>query len=140
MENYKIKFKNDGTDRQHRVLRSSTDKTTSASGRQNGQILIFTAIILGIMLLISLALQAIIIPKIRLSAEVKNSVGAAFAAESGLEWCLFNNQISPSPTPWPSPTMANGATYQVTPSNCTGNQLKSLGTYNGVSRQFEVNF
>ena len=107
--------------------------------KQNGQILIFTAIILGIMLLTALALQAILIPKLRLSAEVKNSVGAAFAAESGLEWCLYNNQISPSPTPWPSPSLLNGATFQVTPSNCSGNQLKSLGTYKGVTRQFEVN-
>ena len=107
--------------------------------QRDGQILIFTAIILGIMLLTALALQAILIPKLRLSSEVKNSVGAAFAAESGLEWCLYNNQVVPSPTPWPSPVMVNGATFQITPSNCLGSQLKSLGTYKGVTRQFEVN-
>ncbi len=114
--------------------------TMKKNKNQDGQILIFAAIILGIMVLTSLALQALIIPKLRLSAEVKNSVGAAFAAESGLEWCLYNNQASPSPTPWPSPVMSNGGTFQVTPSNCSGKNLKSLGTYRGVSRQFEVNF
>jgi len=107
---------------------------------QEGQILIFATIILGIMVLTSLALQALIIPKIRLSAEVKNSVGAAFAAESGLEWCLYNNQVSPLPTPWPAPVMSNGATFQVSPSDCSGKKLKSLGTYKSVTRQFEVNF
>ncbi|MBI2057705.1 MAG: hypothetical protein HYT63_01850 [Candidatus Yanofskybacteria bacterium] len=107
---------------------------------QDGQILIFAMIILGIMVLTAISLQAILIPKLRLSAEVKNSVGAAFAAESGLEWCLYNNQVSPSPTPWPPPVMANGATFQVTPADCSGTNLKSTGTYRGVVRSFEVNF
>ncbi|MBI2676803.1 MAG: hypothetical protein HYX21_02550 [Candidatus Yanofskybacteria bacterium] len=107
---------------------------------QDGQILIFAAIILGVMVLTSISLQAILLSKLRLSAEVKNSVGAAFAAESGLEWCLYNNQISPSPTPWPAPIMANGSTYQVFPPDCTGEVLKSIGTYKGVVRSFEASF
>src|SRR3989344_1883452 len=122
----------------NKTIRQLVEKTKKINS-QSGQILIFAVIILGIMVLTAISLQAILIPKLRLSAEVKNSVGAAFAAESGLEWCLYNNQVSPSPTPWPSPVMLNGATFQITPSNCLGSQLKSLGTYKGVTRQFEVN-
>ena len=111
----------------------------ASKDKQKGVIIIFTAILLGILVSISLGLAAIFTPKIRLVTEVKNSVGALFAAESGLEWCLYNNQISPSPTP-PPPVMANGATYQVTPSNCSGTTLKSVGTLKGVTRAFEITF
>lgn len=107
--------------------------------RQSGVIVIFTAIILGILISISLGLEAIFTPKIKLAAEVKNSVGALFAAESGLEWCLYNNQAVPSPTPAP-PTMSNGSTYILTPADCSGRSLKSTGTYKGVTRAFQVDF
>ena len=106
---------------------------------QNGSIIIFTVLIIASILSITLALTRIFIPRIRSITEATDSIGAVYAADSAMEWCLYNNQISPSPTPWPSPSLLNGATFQVTPSNCSGNQLKSLGTYKGATRQFEVN-
>ena len=106
---------------------------------QKGVVIIFTAIILGILISISIGLAAILVPKIRLITEVKNSVGALFAAESGLEWCLYNNRVNPSPTPLP-PVMSNGATFVLTPADCSGSSLKSVGTYRGVTRAFQVDF
>src|SRR3989338_3754963 len=96
--------------------------------KEKGVIIIFTAILLGILVSISLGLSAIFIPKIRLITEVKNSVGAFFAAESGLEWCLFLNQVSPTPAPLP-PVMSNGATFQLTPADCSGSTIKSVGNF-----------
>lgn len=107
--------------------------------KEKGVIIIFTAIILGILLSVSLALAAIFNPKIRLTTEIKNSVGAFYAAESGLEWCLYNNQIAPTPTP-PPPTMANGATYQLTPADCSGSSLKSVGSFKDVTRAIQADF
>lgn len=106
---------------------------------QNGQMILFVMIILGIMVSISLAIGAIFIPKIKLLSDIKNSVGAVFSAESGLEWCLYNNQIKPVPTP-PAPTMSNGATFQLTPANCSGDTIRAVGTYKGTVRAFEVSF
>lgn len=102
-------------------------------------VIIFTTIILGILVSISLGLGAIFTPKIRQIAEVKNSIGALYSAESGLEWCLYNNQAAPSPTPVP-PVMANGATYVLTPADCSGKSLKSVGTYKNVTRAIQVDF
>ena len=107
--------------------------------KEKGVIIIFTAILLGILVSISLGLAAIFTPKIRLITEVKNSVGALFAAESGLEWCLYNNQVAPSPIP-PPPVMANGATYQLSPPDCSGSTIKSVGTFQGVPPAFQVDF
>lgn len=106
---------------------------------QAGVVIIFTVLMLGILVSVALAVSAILVPKIRLSSDVKNSVGAAFAAESGVEWCLFNNLNSPSPTPSP-PTMSNGATFQVTPSDCSGKKIKSVGSFKSVQRSFEADF
>lgn len=102
-------------------------------------VIIFTTIILGILVSISLGLGAIFTPKIRQIAEVKNSVGALSAAESGLEWCLYKNQAAPSPDPAP-PVMANGATYILTPADCSGRSIKSLGTYKNITRAIQVDF
>lgn len=106
---------------------------------QKGVIIIFTAITLVLLISIALGLGAIFIPKIKSVTEVKNSVGALFAAESGLEWCLYNNQVKPSPTPAP-PAMSNGSTYILTPADCSGTSLKSVGTFRGVTRAFQVDF
>ena len=114
-------------------------KIKKRQSSERGVVIIFTAIILGILISISLGLAAIFNPKIRLSTEVKNSVGALFAAESGLEWCLYKNQVNPTPLP-PPPTMSNGATFILTPADCSGGSLKSVGTYRGVTRAFQVNF
>lgn len=106
---------------------------------QKGVIIIFTSIILGITLSIALALGAILVPKIRLITEAKNSVGALFAAESGLEWCLYVNQLAPSPLP-PPPAMANGATYQLIPPDCSGKTIKAVGSFKNVTRAFQIQF
>ena len=107
--------------------------------KQKGVVIIFTTIILGLLISMSLALAAIFVPKIRLITDTKNSVGAFFAAESGLEWCLYNNQINPTPTP-PPPVMSNGATYVLTPANCSGKSIKSVGTFQGVTRAVQIDF
>src|SRR3989344_3068701 len=107
--------------------------------RQKGVIIIFTSIILGITLSIALALASILVPKIRLITEVKNSVGALFAAESGLEWCLYINQLVPSPAP-PPPVMTNGATYQLSPPDCVGKTIKAVGNFKNVTRAFQIQF
>ena len=106
---------------------------------QKGVIIIFTAILLGILVSISLGLAAIFVPKIRSINEVRNSVAAFFAAESGLEWCIYINQFAPSPTPAP-PTMANWATFQLTPADCSGTTIKSVGSYQGVTRALQADF
>lgn len=106
---------------------------------QNGQMILFAVIILGSMISIALALGAIFVPKVRLLVDVKNSTGALFAAESGIEWCLYNARIQPLPTPAP-PAMSNGAAFQITPADCSGSTFKAVGNFKGVVRAFEASF
>ncbi len=98
--------------------------------------ILISVLLVGVMLSIVFSLSAIFIPKIRASAETKNSVPAAYAAESGLEWCLYIINKIPVPTPTP-PAMTNGSSYVV--SDCAISPVKSTGTYRGVTRVFQIN-
>ncbi|MBI2669717.1 MAG: hypothetical protein HYX20_01020 [Candidatus Yanofskybacteria bacterium] len=109
---------------------------------QEGVAVIFAILLMDILLTISLTLSAIFIPKIRVSSDVKSSVGALYAAESGIEWCLYINRVGSTA----QPTMSNGATFINGATNapfieadCAAFPIKSTGTYRGVTRSFEVN-
>lgn len=102
--------------------------------KQEGIIIILTIIIIGFLLSMTLVLSAIFIPKIKTSAEVKRSTTAVYAAESAIEWCLYISRKGAIT----APTMQNGATYTPTIAASCVSPLKAIGTFQGVSRAFEV--
>lgn len=110
---------------------------------QQGSILIFSVLMLGVILTITLALGNIFLPRLRTSTETINSVAAAYAADSAMEWCLYGNRgKSPS---LPQPTMQNGATYQIyrngVLSTCPSGETlnyRTVGTFRGATRSFEI--
>lgn len=88
-------------------------------------------------------LSAIFIPKIKSATDIKNSVAAAYAAESAIEWCLYVNRIGVVSLP----VMLNGATIingttnlPFVSADCATPPVKALGTYQGVTRSFEISF
>lgn len=108
-----------------------------------GVVVIFSVLLTGIILSIVFTLSAIFMPKIKSASDVKNSVAAAYAAESGIEWCLYVNRIGSVP----QPTMSNGAVFingitnmPFLPADCATPPFKALGTYQGVTRSFEISF
>ncbi len=117
------------------------DKKTNENER--GAALLITLLLSGVLLSIALALSAIFIPKVRVSAESKKSVTAIYAADSAIEWCIYVNRQ----TAIPLPTMGNGATFinadtGVTPvaADCLSSSVKITGIYGGVVRSFEITF
>jgi len=100
------------------------------SNNQAGVALLFTIILLSIMLSISLALAAIFLPKIRTSADAKNSAGAFFAADSAGELCLYEARhrtvISAPPL-----VLDNGATFTIASPSSTGADVVILSTNPG---------
>lgn len=113
------------------------------SEAQRGSIIVFTVLMLSAILAISLTLTSIFIPKIRSITEAADSIGAIYAADSAMEWCLYNNRgNAPS---LPQPIMSNSATYQIhrngTPSVCPSGETlnyRTVGTFRRVSRSFEI--
>jgi len=96
------------------------------------------------MLAITLALTAIYLPKIRVIGDAAaGSVGAIYAADSAIEWCIYANDMShPVLSP---PVMGSGATYTlIPPTGCQPSatpaplNVQAVGTYHGVSRSLQV--
>ncbi len=110
--------------------------------KQRGSVLIFTVLMLGSILAISVTLAAIFLPKIRsITNAGSGSVGAIYAADSALEWCIYTNRGNP---PLPSPHMDNGATYDIRPTPppdyCTAQPMNDqvIGSFQGVSRSLYI--
>lgn len=94
--------------------------------------------------------------QIRNSTDLANSAKAIFAADSGIEWGLYNfscaNGGSQDPCPAPEEGdsgFENGSTVKVTclgkgsVLDCTSseaNSIKSVGSSGGSSRAFEASF
>lgn len=116
-------------------------KYSQPSTKESGVAVIFTLLLMGFFLSIVLTLSAIFIPKIRIASDIKSSVGALYAAESGIEWCLYIDRIGSTV----QPTMSNSADFingitnaPFMEADCSVFPIKSVGTYRGVTRSFEV--
>lgn len=114
---------------------------------QKGSIIIFSVLMLGVILTITLTLGNIFLPKLRTATQVGNSVVAAYAGDSILEWCLYT-QRGKLPAIG-QPNMVNGATFAIyypgtanTIASCSSAEKplnhRAVGTYRGVSRSFIV--
>ena len=114
---------------------------------QKGSVLIFSVLMLGVILTITLSLGNIFLPKLKTSTEAVNSTFAGYAADSALEWCTYVYRKRPVPSATPLPILFNGATAVVyqgqtsTIADCyetTGLNHRAVGTYRGVTRSFIV--
>lgn len=111
-------------------------RDTDSFRHESGVVMLFSIILISVILSAAFALFLVFTPKIRSSGQVKDSVGAFYAADTGIEWCLYvNRKVSVA-----APSMSNGAAFTVTPANCASFPITSVGTYRGVTRALEVNF
>ena len=123
----------------HPKLYAKEDNLKSNSGT----VVLFAVLLMALFLSIVLTLSAIFIPKIRVAGDIKKSVAAAYAAESAVEWCLYVNRIGSTALP----VMSNGAAYTngktgvpFVAGDCAASPIKAIGTYQGVTRSFEISF
>ncbi|MDO8495190.1 MAG: hypothetical protein Q7S32_01520 [bacterium] len=103
---------------------------------QAGVAILFSIILISILLSAAFTLSLIFAPKIRSSGQIKDSTGAFYAADSGVEWCLYMIRKGLAP----APIFNNGATLIANPADCSAFPMKLTGTYKGVTRAVEVNF
>lgn len=102
---------------------------------QKGIAVIIVVLLMGFLLSMVFALTALFIPKIKSSGEIKRSVGAIYAADSAIEYCLYIARRGPIS----QPSMINGASFNIEPPTCVP-PIKATGTYIGVTRAFQVDF
>ncbi|MBI4117285.1 MAG: hypothetical protein HY451_01180 [Parcubacteria group bacterium] len=101
---------------------------------KQGTALIYVILTVGIVLSITFFLAAVFGLKLKSAFDYPNSVTALFAADSGIEWQLYNQFKDPDAS---SPSLTNGATFTIaTPPGSF--PLKVIGKFRGVSRALEL--
>lgn len=106
--------------------------------KQSGIALLLTIIILSAVTLIAVLIADIVVVQLKLAKDISDSQAAVYAADSGVEWQLYQIRKGVSVT---SPVMSNGATVTTTVTGMVPSfTIKSLGSYKSVKRQFEVSF
>ncbi|TSC90932.1 MAG: hypothetical protein G01um10142_182 [Parcubacteria group bacterium Gr01-1014_2] len=101
-----------------------------------GTALVYTILTVGIFLSIVFFLTSVFSSKLRIDQNYPNSITAFYAAESGIEWQLYNQFKDPDAA---GPILTNGATLTITTPLGTF-PLKVIGKFGGVSRSEEVSF
>lgn len=99
-------------------------------------------IVIAILLSSALGVSVIFVNQVRILKEVKNSVIAFYASDSGIEKILINRQ---NPSDIPETSLSNGATYQVSVGagyTCGALNfcIRSVGSYKETSRAIEITY
>ena len=106
--------------------------------KQSGIALLLTVIILSIVTFIAVFIADIVVVQLKLAKDIGDSQSAIYAADSGVEWQLYQTRKDISVA---SPIMSNEAVIETTVTGVAPNfTIKSLGSYQSVKRQFEVSF
>ena len=106
--------------------------------KQSGIALILTVIISSVVLLIAGLIASIVMTQLKLASDISDSTIAIYAADSGVEWQLYQIRYGASV---PAPVMSNSASISTTIIGSYPNfTIKSLGSYGLVRRQLEVSF
>ena len=111
-------------------------RQNTAHNSEHGVTMLLTAIILAIVLATATAAAGVVVLQIKLAGNAADSVGAVYAADTGVEWQLYNIRHSTTT----APTMANNATFETSVAWGPPVILKSLGTFRGAKRQFQLSF
>ena len=98
--------------------------------------MIYTLLTVGIVLSIVFFMSSIFAIKLRLSLDTANSVAAFYAADTAIEWQLFNSLNDPDAN---EPLFTNGAVFTITSPPGTL-PIKVIGKFQGTSRAVEVSF
>jgi len=121
---------------------------------ERGSILVYTMLTMASMLAIGLTLNALFISKFRLAAAARNATVALYAADSGVEMCLYEARTMTDDSPL---VLGNGASLKIldaAPGNAditddcsslaglgTASQpfgFQSTGTFRGTTRALEI--
>jgi len=105
---------------------------------QKGIVLLLTIIIISIVLLVAALIADIVVTQLKLAGDINDSTVAIYAADSGVEWQIYQVRKGVSV---PVPAMSNGALISTTIiGSYPSFTIRSLGSYGLVKRQLEVNF
>ena len=112
-------------------------KNSNIKDKSSGQIFLMSILVLAAVMTSALFLMSIFIKDFRQSIETSESVKAFYAADSAMEWEIYN---SLNDSDVDGPVMNNGTSYASENNFSDSNNIKTVGTSKKVNRGLEVNF
>jgi len=102
-----------------------------------GQIFLMSILILSVVLTAGIVLMAIFVRDLKQSTETSASVKAFYAADSAMEWQLYNTLSGSTAA---SPVMANGTSFDYKNDYSVTGKIQTIGIAGNVRRGIEANF
>jgi hypothetical protein len=107
-----------------------------ADSERGAAAILLTVLILSVVLVIGLGASAIMLNQVKMSSVVSKSMKAFYAADAGVEKCLFEIGQSDSCN-IPLTNLDNGSSFQ-SQGNDSSKMLQSAGFFNDTSRKIQV--
>lgn len=104
--------------------------------KPKGQIFLMSILILSVVLTAGMVLMAIFIRDLKQSTETSTSVKAFYAADSAMEWQLYNS-FNPDLS---QPTMTNDTSFGWKNYYETTGTIQTIGIAGNTRRGIEINF
>ena len=102
-----------------------------------GQIFLMSILILSVVLTAGMVLMAIFVRDLKQSTETSASVKAFYAADSAMEWQLYNTLSGSTAV---SPVMTNGTSFDYKNDYSVTGKIQTIGIAGNVRRGIEANF
>lgn len=112
-------------------------KNLNIQDKSSGQIFLMSILVLSAVMASALFLMSIFIKDFRQSIETSESVKAFYAADSAMEWQIYNSLNTPQEI---GPQMLNNTSYNYQNNFSDSKNIKTTGVSKKVNRGLEVNF
>ena len=105
---------------------------------QKGSVSIYISVmLLSVLLVISSGIATLMLNQIKMSSQIGHSVVSYYAAEAGIERCLYDMRKGTGNCDYTNESLDNSATYDTT-WNAGNYPINSTGNYINTSREIEV--
>lgn len=111
-------------------------KLKTSLGAEKGVSMLLAILLVSAILAAAVGITSSLIVLLQISGRVQESAAAFYAAETGIEWQLYEVRIGSTSVP----VLSNGATYSTTYASGSPNIVKSLGVFKKTSRGIEASF
>lgn len=114
------------------------NKSRKKNSQKGAVAIIFAVMIMSMVVVISASMSALMIQQIKMSGQAGYSVVAFYAADAGVERCLYDIRKAGAINCSYTVDFTSGAKYTVTYDGL--GVITSRGEYRGVSRKVEVSW
>ncbi len=123
------------------MLYLSSKKTDRFLNNKGAVSIMLSLLVLSVLLIISLSIAFVSLQQVRISAQMGQSVVAYYAAEAGIERCLYGVwQQGEASCSYSNINLSESDAAYTASGSLVSRQISSVGQYQITSRRIEINW